>query len=218
MTETQAAAAEDIRIDLAGLPTRRARRMAPDDDADPPLRGAGRAARLARRDPRRHPLGRRPGGRGRRHDARAAPLDPVAGTHRSHHTPSPRACRPAVMAELYGRATGVGGRPRRHDAPRRPRAAATSAATASSARASASPWAPRWPASSGRGASPSASSATAASTSAAPGRRRTWPSIWELPLVIVCENNMYAVETRFDLVLGGGSAVRRGRGLRARAR
>ena len=36
--------------------------------------------------------------------------------------------------------------------------------------------------------------------------------IWELPLVIVCENNMYAVETRFDLVLGGGSAVRRAEG------
>jgi TPP-dependent pyruvate/acetoin dehydrogenase alpha subunit len=46
---------------------------------------------------------------------------------------------------------------------------------------------------------------------------RTWEaanlaSIWSLPLIILCENNMYAVETRYDLVLGGGSAVRRAEG------
>lgn len=46
---------------------------------------------------------------------------------------------------------------------------------------------------------------------------RTWESVniasvWKLPLIVVCENNMYAVETRSELLTGGGSVSRRAEG------
>jgi TPP-dependent pyruvate/acetoin dehydrogenase alpha subunit len=46
---------------------------------------------------------------------------------------------------------------------------------------------------------------------------RTWESLnlaaaWQLPLVAVCENNLYAVETPTALVTGGGSMSRRAEG------
>ncbi len=46
---------------------------------------------------------------------------------------------------------------------------------------------------------------------------RTWESvnlatIWDLPLIIVCENNMYAVESQTELLTGGGSISRRAEG------
>jgi len=46
---------------------------------------------------------------------------------------------------------------------------------------------------------------------------RTWEAInlavvWKLPLVAVCENNMYAVETRIDRVTGGDSIATRAAG------
>jgi TPP-dependent pyruvate/acetoin dehydrogenase alpha subunit len=46
---------------------------------------------------------------------------------------------------------------------------------------------------------------------------RTWEfvnmaSIWSLPLIIVCENNLYAVETHTDRVTGGKSITRRAEG------
>lgn len=46
---------------------------------------------------------------------------------------------------------------------------------------------------------------------------RTWEFVnlavvWGLPLVIVCENNLYAVETHTDRVTGGGSILRRAEG------
>lgn len=46
---------------------------------------------------------------------------------------------------------------------------------------------------------------------------RTWEfinlaAVWRLPLVIVCENNLYAVETHTDRVTAGGSIVRRAEG------
>jgi pyruvate dehydrogenase E1 component alpha subunit len=46
---------------------------------------------------------------------------------------------------------------------------------------------------------------------------RTWEfvniaSVWKLPLIIVCENNMYAVETASERLTGGGSVSRRAEG------
>ncbi len=46
---------------------------------------------------------------------------------------------------------------------------------------------------------------------------RTWEfvniaSVWKLPLIIVCENNMYAVETPSERLTGGGSVSRRAEG------
>ena len=46
---------------------------------------------------------------------------------------------------------------------------------------------------------------------------RTWEFvnmavIWELPLIVVCENNLYAVETHTDRVTGGRDIARRAEG------
>jgi pyruvate dehydrogenase E1 component alpha subunit len=141
------------------------------------------------------------------------PDDGVAGTHRTHHHAIAKGLDlDGVMAELYGRATGIqGGR-------------AGSMHLASPAHAYLG----------GNGIVGSGVGIAMGSALASQLKRdgtiavgfvgdgglnvgRTWESanlaaIWRLPLVIICENNMYAVETRYDLVVGGGSATRRAEG------
>ncbi|MDP9255496.1 MAG: thiamine pyrophosphate-dependent dehydrogenase E1 component subunit alpha [Actinomycetota bacterium] len=212
MTETDAAAAEDIRIDLAGLP------------ADELVEWLQTMLLIRRFEERAERLGSRGAIPGGIHSAAGQeavavgtmralhPGDPVAGTHRSHHTALAKGLSaPSVMAELYGRATGaVGGRGGTMHLADLERGylggngivgagvgIAMGAALACQLQ--------------GEGV------AVGFVGDGGLNVGRTWEAanlavIWDLPLVIVCENNMYAVETRFDLVLGGGSAVRRAEG------
>jgi TPP-dependent pyruvate/acetoin dehydrogenase alpha subunit len=140
------------------------------------------------------------------------PLDPVAGTHRSHHTALAKGLDVRqVMAELYGRSTGsVGGR----------------GGTMHIGDLSRGYLGGNGIVGAGVGIAMGAALAcqlqgegVAVGFVGDGGLNvgRTWEAanlavIWKLPLIILCENNMYAVETRYDLVLGGGSAVRRAEG------
>jgi TPP-dependent pyruvate/acetoin dehydrogenase alpha subunit len=210
--ETTAAAAEDIRIDLAGLPP------------DQLVEWLSTMLRIRRFEERAERLGSRGAIPGGIHSAAGQeavavgtmralhPLDPVAGTHRSHHTALAKGLETnAVMAELYGRATGaVGGRGGTMHLADLERGflggngivgagvgIAMGAALACQLK--------------GEGV------ALGFVGDGGLNVGRTWEAanlavIWKLPLIILCENNMYAVETRFDLVLGGGSAVRRAEG------
>jgi TPP-dependent pyruvate/acetoin dehydrogenase alpha subunit len=212
VTETDAAAAEDIRIDLAGLP------------ADELVEWLQAMLLIRRFEERAERLGSRGAIPGGIHSAAGQeavaigtmralhPGDPVAGTHRSHHTALAKGLpATSVMAELYGRATGaVGGRGGTMHLADLERGylggngivgagvgIAMGAALACQLQ--------------GEGV------AVGFVGDGGLNVGRTWEAanlavIWDLPLVIVCENNMYAVETRFDLVLGGGSAVRRAEG------
>ena len=148
-----------------------------------------------------HSAHRSGGDGGRRRSARCGPTTSSPGTHRSHHITLAKGM-PAdeVMAELFGKAGGrrsaaaVGtctwptSRPRslrleRHRRCRagdRPRRGAWRLGAAGTTR------------------SRSASSVTAASTSGGCGSSSNLASVWRLPLVIVCENNLYAVETPYS--------------------
>jgi TPP-dependent pyruvate/acetoin dehydrogenase alpha subunit len=212
VTEAQAAAAEDIHVDLAGLPK---------DELVEWLETMMLIRRFEERAERLGSRGSIPGGIHSAAGQEAVavgtmralePRDPVAGTHRSHHTALAKGLEPPqVMAELYGRATGsVGGRGGTMHIGDLSRGylggngivgagvgIAMGAALACQLR--------------GEGV------AVGFVGDGGLNVGRTWEAanlavIWKLPLVIVCENNMYAVETRFDLVLGGGSAVRRAEG------
>lgn len=136
--------------------------------------------------------------------------DIVAGSHRSHHHALARGLPPsAVMAELFGRVTGIsegrGGTMHLRDVGRGYLGGNGIV---------------------GAGVGLAMGAALAASMQ---GRDqvavgfvgdggmntgRTWESInlaviWKLPLVVICENNLYAVETTTALMTGGGSIVAR---------
>jgi TPP-dependent pyruvate/acetoin dehydrogenase alpha subunit len=212
VTETKAAAAEDIRIDLTGLPP---------GELVEWLQSMLLIRRFEERAERLGSRGAIPGGIHSAAGQEAVAvgtmraldrLDPVAGTHRSHHTALAKGLTaPSVMAELYGRATGaVGGR----------------GGTMHLADLELGYLGGNGIVGAGVGIAMGAALAcqlkgegVAVGFVGDGGLNvgRTWEAanlavIWALPLVIVCENNMYAVETRFDLVLGGGSAVRRAEG------
>lgn len=141
------------------------------------------------------------------------PDDAVAATHRDHHHALAAGLPPErVMAELFGRTTGVvGGRSgSMHLADVRQGFLGGNGIV-------------------GAGVGLALGAALAAKLrddhSIAVGfvgdgglnTGRTWESAnlagaWSLPLVIVCENNLYAVETQFTSVTAGGSAVKRAGG------
>lgn len=141
------------------------------------------------------------------------PVDAVAATHRDHHHALAAGLAPdRVMAELFGRTTGVaGGRSgSMHLADVRHGFLGGNGIV-------------------GAGVGLALGAALAARLhddhSIAVGfvgdgglnTGRTWESAnlagaWSLPLVIVCENNLYAVETLFTSVTAGGSAVKRAEG------
>lgn len=142
-----------------------------------------------------------------------APGDVVAGAHRTHHHALAKGLDPAVvMAELFGRATGCcggrGGTMHLADASRgyfggngivgEGVGIAMGAALAAHLRGD-------------------AQVALGFVGDGGANTGRTWESVnlaavWRLPLIVVCENNLYAVETRFDLVTAGGSITRRAEG------
>jgi TPP-dependent pyruvate/acetoin dehydrogenase alpha subunit len=213
VTDTDTAGAEETRMDLAGLP----REELAEWHATMLLirRFEERADRLASR-------GAIPGGMHSAAGQEATavgviralrPDDDVAGTHRTHHHALAKGLGAnEVMAELYGRATGCnGGRGgTMHLADRSRHYMGGNGIV-------------------GAGVGLAMGAALARQLKGDGGVAvgfvgdgglnvgRIWEaanlaSIWSLPLVIVCENNMYAVETRYDLVLGGGSPVRRAEG------
>lgn len=137
------------------------------------------------------------------------PGDIVAGTHRSHHITLAKAVSPrAVMAELYGKATGcVGGRgghmhladpPRGHYGANGIVGAGLGLALGA---ALASSVAQRGQVAVGFFGDGGANTG------------RVWEfvnlaSLWKLPLLIICENNLYAVETPVSSACAGTIAGR----------
>lgn len=141
------------------------------------------------------------------------PIDAVAATHRDHHHALAAGLAPErVMAELFGRATGVAGG----------RSGSMHLADVGHGFLGGNGIV-------GAGVGIALGAALAAKLhqdgSVAVGfvgdgglnTGRTWESAnlagaWGLPLVIICENNLYAVETPFMTVTAGGSPVKRAEG------
>jgi TPP-dependent pyruvate/acetoin dehydrogenase alpha subunit len=141
------------------------------------------------------------------------PADIVTGTHRSHHHALAKGLPPGpVLAELYGKATGVvdgrGGSMHLADFTR-------------------GLWGSNGIVGAGLGIALGASLGAAVRHSGqvivgffgdgGVNTGRVWEfvnlaAVWRLPLIAVCENNLYAVETPSQTVTGGGSAAARARG------
>lgn len=144
--------------------------------------------------------------------------DPFAGTHRSHHHAIARGTPPArLMAELFGRATGTQGG----------RGGSMHVGDFDLANLGGNGIV---------GAGVGIAMGTALGISQARDTKvalgfvgdgganvgRLWEfvnmaAIWNLPLIVVLENNIYAVETHIDRMLGGGSIVDRARSFGAAA-
>lgn len=142
-----------------------------------------------------------------------APGDPLTCSHRSHHHALAKGLPPdGVMAELFGRATGVrggrGGTMHMADLDLgflggngivgAGVGIAMGAALAAQLRGS-------------------GQVAVGIVGEGGANTGRTWESVnlavvWTLPLIVVCENNRYAVETDSVTMTGGGSVSRRARG------
>jgi TPP-dependent pyruvate/acetoin dehydrogenase alpha subunit len=142
-----------------------------------------------------------------------APDDIVSGGHRSHHHALAKGLDPAlVMAELFGRSTGVvGGRGGSMHL-----AAFDLGHFGSNGIV-------------GAGVGVALGAAMAAQMretgqvavgfigDGGANTGRTWEfvnmaAIWRLPLIVVCENNLYAVETHVDRVTAGGDIAERASG------
>ncbi len=146
------------------------------------------------------------------------PTDIVAGSHRSHHHALARGLDPnRVMAELYGKATGVsegrGGTMHMRDL-------------------SLGYWGGNGIVGAGVGLALGAALAEmlqkrprVALGFVGDGGMNTGRTlefinlavVWHLPLIVICENNLYAVETPSVRMTGGGSIVRRAEGFGIRA-
>jgi len=142
-----------------------------------------------------------------------AATDIVTGTHRSHHITLAKGLAPdLVMAELYGKATGpLGGRgghmhladlSKGHFGSNGIVGAGLGIALGAALAAS---------------VTKTGQVAVGFTGDGAANIGRVWEfvnlaSIWTLPLVIVCENNLYAVETPFAQVTGGGDIAARAAG------
>ena len=142
------------------------------------------------------------------------PQDVAAASHRSHHVALAKGMDPALG---HGRAVRQG-RPGARAAaaatctwPTSP--SASTGPTGSSARASASRWEPR----SRRATARTATCAAGFFGDGGANTGRVWEFVnlaaaWKLPLIVVCENNGYAVETPINAAMAGESVASRAAG------
>ena len=187
--------------------------LAGPDAADPRVRIDRRPAGHGGHHPGRHAFGDRPRGGRRRGGSVLRPDDVAAAPHRSHHIALAKGLAPSAHD---GRAVRQGDRrargPRRAHAPGRLRSSATSDRTASSARGSGSRWAPRSLVHRRR---PAGGAGFFGDGGANTGRIWEFVNLaatWKLPLVVVCENNLYAVETPIGDAMAGDSIADRAAG------
>lgn len=141
------------------------------------------------------------------------PADIMTGTHRSHHHALARQLPPAgVLAELYGKSTGIN------------RGRGGSMHLADFERGL---WGSNGIVGAGLGVALGASLGARVRATGqvvlgffgdgGANTGRVWEfvnlaTIWSLPLIIACENNLYAVETTSREVTGGGDIAARARG------
>ena len=197
-------------------PDPRPRRALPADAPHPPLRGAVYSSSSRARSPARCTSTR---ARRRSPSASATcsePTDWITSTHRPHGHALAKGVTPrAAMAELYGKSTGCCARQGRLDAPRRSRRSACCPRSRSSAAAT--------PSSPGLGLAFKLRRSDqvavcffgdGASNEGAFHEGLNFAAVRRLPIVFVCENNLYGASTPFHARLGPGRRRRPRRRLR----